>query len=283
VSVGAPAAPRPIRALVADDEPLARRGVRQLLAAHADVEVVGESRDGRETLAAMATLAPDVVFLDVQMPGLDGLGVLRAAARAHAPPHGAPPHGAPALPAVVFLTAYEEFAVDAFEVAALDYLVKPVAEPRFAAAMARVRRHLAARAAAAPSAAAPAPDVADAAGEGGAGAFLVRTSRGQVRIEAAEVSWVGAEDYCVALHARGRRWLLRESMDALEARLAGAGFVRVHRSALVNVARVRELQRAGGETLVRMDDGARVPVSRRRRAALARALRASVGATAEGA
>ncbi len=260
--MSAPPPAPPIRALVVDDEPLARRGVRQLLAAHPDVAVVGECRDGREALAALAALAPDVVFLDVQMPELGGLEVLRAHARAHGPG---------ARPAVVLLTAYEEFAVDAFELEALDYLVKPVGAARFAAALARVRRHLAGGRAGA-RAPAPPPE-----GAPPAGALLVRTARGQTRLAAHEVAWVAADDYCVTVHARGRRYLLRESLDALEARLAPAGFVRVHRSALVNLARVRHLCDEGGEAALRLDDGTRLPVSRRRRPALARALRDAAG------
>jgi DNA-binding LytR/AlgR family response regulator len=118
-----------IRAVIADDEPLARRGIRQLLEAHPDITVVSECRNGRETVRAVHALSPDLVFLDVQMPVLDGFGVLREV-------------GAARMPAVVFVTAYEEFALRAFEEHALDYLVKPVSEARFAAAIAHVRERL---------------------------------------------------------------------------------------------------------------------------------------------
>src|SRR5918999_6117974 len=118
-----------IRALIADDEPLARRGIRQLLEAHPDVVVAGECRNGRETLRALHSLAPDLLFLDIQMPQLDGFVVLRA-------------YGVERMPAVVFVTAYDEFAVRAFEAHALDYLVKPVTEARFAEALRHVRERL---------------------------------------------------------------------------------------------------------------------------------------------
>ena len=118
-----------IKTLIVDDEPLARRGIRQLLETCADVEAVGEARNGREALTALDALAPDLVFLDVQMPELDGFEVVRA-------------RGAARMPYVIFVTAYDEFAVRAFETHALDYLVKPVNEVRFAAAMQRVRERM---------------------------------------------------------------------------------------------------------------------------------------------
>ena len=118
-----------IRALIVDDEPLARRGIRQLLDPCADIQVVGECRNGRDALTALETLAPDLVFLDVQMPELDGFEVVRA-------------RGAARMPHVIFVTAYDEFAVRAFETHALDYLVKPVNEVRFAAALDRVRERM---------------------------------------------------------------------------------------------------------------------------------------------
>src|SRR6185503_586463 len=117
---------RDMRALIVDDEPLARRGIRQLLEREPDVTVVGEARDGREALRALRLLDPNLVFLDVQMPELDGFGVLRA-------------HGAEQMPPVIFVTAFDEFAVRAFDAHAIDYLVKPLREARFAEALQRVR------------------------------------------------------------------------------------------------------------------------------------------------
>ena len=246
-----------IRTLLVDDEALARRGIRQLLAAHADVEVVGECRDGRAALSALGELRPDLVFLDIQMPELDGFGVLREAAAMEC---------AGALPLVVFLTAFEEFALDAFGVEAVDYLVKPVTEQRFDEAMRRVRRRLALPRtdgeAAAATVAAPRP----------ADHLVIGTAQGQRVIPLDDVEWIAAEDYYVAVYVGGRRHLLRESMTSLEARLDRARFVRVHRGAIVNIGRVREVRTTSGDAVVVLRDGTRLPVSRRRRSALQAAL-----------
>jgi two-component system LytT family response regulator len=251
----------PIRALLVDDEALARRGMRQLLAAHSDVEVVGECRDGRAAVAALEELQPDLLFLDIQMPELDGFGVIREAAAAR---------GTDALPLTVFLTAFEEFALDAFEVEAVDYLVKPVNEQRFEEAMRRVRRRLALPT----STESGATSVVSAASTPSpiASHLVIATSHGRRIIPLDEIEWIGADDYYVAVHAGGRRHLLRESMSSLEARLDAARFVRVHRGAMVNIARVRELRTSGGDVVVILQDGTRLPVSRRRRPALLAAL-----------
>jgi len=265
-----------IRALIVDDEPLARRGIRQLLEPSPDVEVVGECRNGREALAALDTLAPDLVFLDVQMPELDGFDVLRA-------------RGPAAMPHVVFITAYDEFAVRAFETHALDYLVKPVNEARFAAALARVRERmrfaealeltrrigdlLAAhdrrgdRRPNASDLARPAPLIP-------ARRLVVPTATGDLVLDVDEIDWIQAEDYYAAVHARGRRHLIRESLASLEQRLDADRFVRVHRSAIVRLDRVREMRSAApGESVLVLRDGTRVPVSRRRREQVAELIR----------
>ncbi|HEY0154719.1 MAG TPA: LytTR family DNA-binding domain-containing protein [Longimicrobium sp.] len=214
-----------IRALLVDDEPLARRGLHQLLAPHADVEIVGECGDGRSALDAIRALRPDLLFLDVQMPELDGFAVMRAL-------------GADAPPAVVFLTAYGEFALEAFDVEAVDYLVKPVREERFEEALRRARRRL------------PAADH-----------FLVPGARGQVVIRVDEVEWIEADDYYARIHAHGRSYLLREALASIEERLAGTRLVRVHRGALVHLDRIRRI----GTADVTLVSGTVIPVSRRRR------------------
>ena len=251
-------APSVIRTLIVDDEALARRGVRQLLAAHADVEIVGECGDGPSAIAALEALTPDLAFLDIQMPECDGFTVLRTHVERH---------GVAALPLVVFLTAYEEFALDAFDVEAVDYLVKPVSEERFEEAMRRVRRRLAL-----PSAAAR--------GEGAARRhdeppstrqLIVATASGQRIVMLDEIDWIAANDYYVTVHSAGRRYLLRESLTSLEERLDSARFVRVHRGAMVNIARVREVRSTGADVVV-LQDGTKLPVSRRRRAALVAAV-----------
>jgi two-component system LytT family response regulator len=248
----------PIRALVVDDEALARRGVRQLLAAHPDVAVVGECRDGPTALAALAELRPDLLFLDIQMPELDGFTVLRQ--------HVAT-MGDAVRPLTVFLTAYEDFALDAFDVEAVDYLVKPVDEQRFGEAMRRVRQRLARPSSgvgsAAEVAAAEPPPVRH---------LVIGTPQGRRVVAYDEIDWIGADDYYVSVCSSGRRYLLRESMASLEERLDRTQFVRIHRRAIVNIGRVRELRTVDGDPVVVLRDGTRLPVSRRRRAALLAAL-----------
>jgi two-component system LytT family response regulator len=254
-----------IRALIVDDEPLARRGIRQLLAPYRDIAVVGECRDGREALRSLVTLDPGLVFLDVQMPGLSGLDVIRL-------------HGADRMPATVFVTAHDEFAVGAFEAQALDYLMKPLTEARFAEAIARVRRRmrsddalaLARRLTAlleqAGDRVAPAggpPDRTRAARS--AVRIAVPTDRGRLLLDQDQIDWVSADDYHVTVHAGGRQYRIRESLTALEARLDPARFARIHRATLVRLDQVREIEtRAGGEPKVVLRDGTQLPVSRRR-------------------
>jgi two-component system, LytTR family, response regulator len=266
-----------IRALIADDEPLARRGIRQLLEAHPDVIVAGECRNGRETLRALNTLAPDLVFLDIQMPQLDGFEVLRA-------------FGPARMPAVVFVTAYDEFAVRAFEAHALDYLVKPVSETRFAEALRHVRERLrsnqAVELAQKLEALLASREGGGQRAEGGGGRragrparrLVVPTASGEIVLDTSEIDWIQAEDYYAAIYALGKRHLIRESLTSLEERLDPSCFVRVHRSAIVALDRVRELRSTGlGEWIVVLRDGTRVPVSRRRREQVAEVIRRSGG------
>lgn len=259
-----------IRTVIVDDEPLARRGIRQLLSAHRDIEVVGEARNGREAVRMLEALAPDLVFLDVQMPELDGFAVLRRLQ-------------AGKLPAVVFVTAHDAFAVRAFETHALDYLVKPVHESRFHQALERVRERIrsaeavglsrrlsalladdsALEALLAQSVAVPRPLAIGAAGGG-------------LIFDPSEIDWIEADDYYAAVYAGGKRYLVRESLDSLERRLDPAGFVRVHRRAIVNLAQVRGLK-SGTEGGVLMRDGTVVPLSRRKREQVSDAIRRYAG------
>jgi len=233
--------------LIADDEPAARRGVRQLLAAFPEFAVVGECRNGAEVLATLDVLKPHVVFLDVQMPGIDGFEVIRRRTPER-------------MPAVVFLTAYDQFAIRAFEAQALDYLVKPVAEARFAATMKRLTRQLR-------TAAPPSRDPA----------LVVTTSRGAMVLPLREIDWIEAADNYARLWIGGRSHLLREPMRLLEARVRAHGFVRAHRRALVRLGGVRELAWTDAGTLVAvLGCGARIPVSRRQRATFTAAVRSQV-------
>lgn len=226
--------------LIADDEPAARRGVRQLLAPHADFTVVGECRDGREALRALDALDPDVLFLDIQMPEIDGFEVIRRRA---------------SMPAVVFLTAYDEFAIRAFEAEALDYLLKPVSEERFAATVERLTRRL----------------------RNGDGSIAVPTPRGMTVLPFANIDWIEAADNYTRLWVGERSYLLRRSLSDLERRVSAHGFVRAHRKALVRVAGVRALAESqSGELVALLACGATIRVSRRRRAAFAAAVRGLV-------
>lgn len=220
------------RALIVDDEPLARRGIRQLLAPYPDVRVVGECRDGREALRALTSHQPDLVFLDVQMPGLDGFGLIRV-------------QGVERMPLTVFVTAHDDFAVRAFETQALDYLVKPLSESRFKTTMQRVLERLRARL-----------------GE----RVAVPTDTGELLLDANEIDWIEARDDYAEIHAGAERYRIRASLAALVRRLDPARFTRIHRSAVVRLDHVRELRTSGrdGTTVVRLRDGTELPVSRRR-------------------
>jgi two-component system, LytTR family, response regulator len=230
--------------LIADDEPAARRGVRQLLAPFGAFTVAGECRNGSEVLGALAAGAIDVMFLDVQMPGIDGFEVIER--RSKQP-----------LPAVVFLTAYDQFAVRAFEAQAIDYLLKPVSVARFAATIDRLTRHLTAvaNAAAVPS-------------------IIVTTTRGARVVALSEIDWIEAADNYSRIWVEGRDHLLRRSLQDLERLVTPHGFVRAHRCALVPVNRIRELKTTREKGLVAvLSGGSEIPISRRRRPAFTRVLR----------
>lgn len=230
-----------IRALIVDDEPLARRGIRQLLAPYSQIVVVGECRDGTEAVRALARDKPDLVFLDIQMPGLDGIGVTRI-------------HGVERMPITVFVTAHDEFAVRAFEAQALDYLVKPLSEARFRVTMSRVLERLRTR---------------------GRNRIAVQTGSGELLLDDGEIDWIEAQDDHAAIHAGAKRYRVRQSLAAFESQLDPARFARVHRSAIVRLDHVRALTTTehGGETIVTLRDGTTLPVSRRRLARLRARLR----------
>lgn len=244
------------RVLIADDEPAARRGVRQLLAAFPAFRVVGECRDGREVLEALDRLHPDVLFLDIQMPEIDGLGVVQ---------HRTPER----MPATVFLTAYDRYALAAFDAAAHDYLVKPVGEERFAAAMRRLSERLARQA---PSAV---PGALSGAVPSAPERLLVASAKETLAVAPTDISWVEAAGNYAQVWIGARSYLLREPMGRLEARLAPAHFVRVHRGALIRIGAVKSWRAsADGALTLLLDGGHRIPVSRRKRADVLAQLRA---------
>lgn len=244
-----------VRVLVVDDEPAARTGMSRLVATTAGFAVVGEAGDGETAVALIASLRPDLVLLDIAMPGCDGFEVIRKVGAQH-------------MPAVIFVTAHDEWALRAFEVHALGYVLKPFEDARLRSALVRAAaaRHGAALATALESllaAAQPPPAASEA-------RFEVRIGARLLLIAAHEVDWIEGAGYYSMLHVGSETHLLRETMQALEQKLDPARFLRVHRSAILQLDRVRELRDATSEVVLHSGDV--VPVSRSRRAALSAAL-----------
>jgi two-component system, LytTR family, response regulator len=229
-----------LRALIVDDEPLARRGVAIRLAQF-DVEIVGECGDGNDAIEKILQLSPDVVFLDAQMPGMDGFEVLRNL-----------PQGS--LPAIIFITAYEQHAVRAFEFHALDYLLKPIDDERFAAAVGRVAKLLDSD-----SKARAAERIVQMLGmetQHYLSRFNVRTGSRIHVVPTEDTEWIGAAGDYAELHARGRTHLLRETLANLEQQLDPSKFMRIHRSRIVRLDCIIELKSIDNrEYVVRLSDG----------------------------
>jgi two-component system LytT family response regulator len=253
-----------VRTIIVDDEQLARRGLKTLVERHPAYAVVAVCADGRDALARIPELKPDVVLLDIQMPEVTGFDVVE-----QLPPD--------VLPVVVFVTAYDEFAIRAFEVHALDYLLKPVSQTRLIEALDRAAETVRGRRLAAygttllaavaeiqknndrTPAEAPVPVAR-------LDRIMVRAGDAIQFVEVAEIEWIEGADYYVTLHARGKGFLYRESLKHLEERLDPAQFIRIHMSAIVNLALVREIRRGlGGEYEVTLNSGRRLAVSRRRK------------------
>ena len=275
-----------IRAVIVDDEPIARAGLRTLLGAERDVSIVAECRDGAEAVARIRSDRPDLVFLDVQMPELTGFEVLSALAPEE-------------LPAIVFVTAYDAYALDAFEASAVDYLLKPFDRERFARALARARRFLAGdqltvfrtRIASVLQAVAgndgpagrqfPSRIPEKDAGEAGAAGRTERTRTGETRlmirsrgriafVALSDIEWIETSRNYARVRAKGVWHSVREPLTSFANRLDPLQFVRVSRSRIVNLDRVREFRRqANGQYVVLLDDGQRLMASRRYGAKLA--------------
>lgn len=253
---------RVLRVLVVDDEMLARQRVEDLLAKEAHVSIAGTASDGNTAIEQIRTLKPDLVFLDVQMPGRTGLEVVEAI-------------GAEQMPATIFTTAFDRFALKAFELAAVDYLVKPFDDERFAQALRRARKSIELQevgrmteqllsilhAKPADLSAAPAPQTPE---------YLERISvesRGQIRVvPVSKIDYITASGPYAELHVGDKTYAIRERMQSLEERLDPNVFFRIHRSAIIRLDRVDTLlHAAGGDYSVRLKDGTELSVSRGRR------------------
>jgi two-component system LytT family response regulator len=241
-----------MRTLIVDDEPLARERLRTLIQQEPDIEVIGEAADGKQAVNAIAEHAPDLIFLDIQMPVIDGFGVLQAITDRP-------------LPAIVFVTAYDQYALQAFEVHALDYLLKPFTARRFQKALQRARTELKRE---------NGDDspverrllnlLDDLGGERRYTRRIVVKSSGRIHfVKVDEIDWVEAEGNYVRLHIGASSHLLRETMKGMEAALDPERFIRIHRSTIVNTERIKELQPLfHGEYAVLLYDGTRLVASR---------------------
>jgi two-component system, LytTR family, response regulator len=258
-----------MRTVIVDDEDLARRGIRALAARAADVEVIAECSNAREAIEVIREQTPDLIFLDVQMPGKSGFEVIDAV-------------GPSERPHFVFVTAFDEFAVRAFEVNALDYILKPVNEQRFEMALQRAREALASARDGSvgrrlEQLAADLGRPIQAAAAYGPDRIPVKTGGRVMVIRIADIDWVKAEHDYVSLYVGSKSWLVRETMSSIEARFASSGFVRIHRSTLVNADRVRELRPLEkGEFKVILRDGVELKLSRNFRTALPRLAGATI-------
>lgn len=256
-----------IRALIVDDERIARDGVRTLLESEPDVEIIGECGDGASAVKAIERAEPDLVLLDIQMPAMDGFDVIRAIPEDR-------------LPVVVFLTAYDQHALKAFDAHALDYVVKPFSDARFRKAIARARTQVRQRRLGAATSRL-ASVIADLAPEDVDESRLRYLARIPVRsvgkttyVRVQDIVWIGAADYYAELHTGdGKTHLVRETMQSLERRLDPTEFTRVHRSAIVHVDHVAEIRSDSSERqFVVLRDGTKLPLGRSRREALESAL-----------
>jgi two-component system LytT family response regulator len=260
-----------IRAIIVDDELLARRGIRARLERAGGYTVVAECASGREAIAAIREHTPAVVFLDVQMPGIDGFGVVDEI-------------GADRMPVVIFVTAFDNHALKAFDAHAFDYLLKPIDDERFARTVERVRRRVvereesevARRLAALMNDLRPAIDAVEQGharradspdpGAGPVNRIVVRDRDRVLLIDVGDIDWIGADGDYVRVHANGKSHLIRDTMAAMEQRLDSASFVRIHRSTIVNTSRIRELRPySSREYAVILRDGTRLRLSRRYR------------------
>lgn len=241
-----------IRVGIADDEPLARERLVSMLDSHQNYEIVAECRDGAEAVAAISTKNLDVVFLDVRMPQLDGFQVLEALGTGH-------------IPVIVFVTAFDDYALRAFDVSALDYLLKPFDRERFEKTLARVEAQLASREERKISAELRdfLAGLSEVQSERYVERFAVRSSGDIYFVRTNDIDWIDSQGNYVALHAGGRKHLVRDTIKSVETKLDPRKFVRVHRSAIINLDRLTKLQPYfHGEYVVTLSDGTTLTSSR---------------------
>ena len=229
-----------IRTLVVDDEPVARARVLSLLQGESDIEVIGECDSGPQAISAIENASPDLVFLDIQMPQMDGVTLARTLGDA--------------MPAVVFVTAYDEYALRAFEVHALDYLLKPFSAERFKSALMHARQHLSTR---------RAVGTREAVGIERRDRLVIKSSGRIYFVRTHDIDWCEAAGNYVRLHVGPQTHLVRGTMGYIESQLDPAQFVRVHRSTIVNVDRIQELRSSfNGEYIILLHDKTRLTLSR---------------------
>lgn len=249
-----------IRTIIVDDEPLARRNLRVLLERDPQIEILEECRNGREAVKAINTLSPDLIFLDIQMPEMDGFDVLERVGPAH-------------IQAIIFVTAFDQYALKAFDVHALDYLLKPFDDERFARALERAKSQIAAREINQLSGRLLAlleERETERKGSTRDSAYLTRlmikASSRMMLLKVDEIDFIEADGNYAKLHVGRKTHLLREKMNDLEGRLDPAKFVRIHRSIIVNLDRIKELHpHFNGDYVVVLEDGRQLKLSRTRR------------------
>jgi len=240
----------PFTALLVDDEPLAREGLRMLLSGDPDVVAIHEAKNGREAVDSIRSLRPDLVFLDVQMPEVDGFAVVREV-------------GADRMPAVVFVTAHDKYAIQAFEINAIDYLLKPVTAERFGAALARAKTRLSPASAGDANRQILSLLETIASPRHALKRLAVRSAGKTVFVDVDEIDWIEAAENYVQLHAGRAEHLLHVTMNALEKSLDPDIFLRIHRSVIVNVRRIKELQPVmHGEYVITLANGVRLQSGR---------------------
>jgi two-component system, LytTR family, response regulator len=249
-----------IKTLIVDDEPLARRTIRDLLETDIEIEIIGEAGSGSDAVGFIRKQTPDLLFLDIQMPGMNGFEALSKIEHER-------------IPAIIFVTAFDQYALKAFDVHALDYLLKPFTDERFFEALHQAKTQIEMREVNRLSQSLVALLGEHATGETSAQKrknfltrFMIRTAGRVVFINASDVDWIAADDYYIKLHVGGKNHLLRMSMNELEEKLDPKNFLRIHRSTIVNFDRVKELhQNPNGEYVVVLKSGAELKLSRNRR------------------